>query len=98
MNHRNAPRTSIARPMRKAGRLSALSEESFPFCHWGLFISPYNEQELLKIMVDQSKNIINTSRPPSLGTMIELQQTPQGNVPNIHSNFHLLCWEYAIYA
>jgi hypothetical protein len=89
----------VARPIRKAGRLklSFLSEGSFPFCHWGLFVSYYNENELLEKMIQYSEDISDVGEP-GMGTMFELQQTPQGNKPNVVSDFRLSCWEQAVYA
>jgi hypothetical protein len=36
----------IARPVKKAGSFSPLSQRKFCLCHWGLLISLYSENEL----------------------------------------------------
>src|SRR5579862_4665818 len=89
----------VARPIRKMGRLklSFLSDGSYPFCHWGLFISPHNENDLLKNMLQQSQSI-HEAGYPGLGTMVELQQSPQGNKPNVISDFQICSWEQAVFA
>ena len=89
----------VARPIRTMGRLklSFLSDGSYPFCHWGLFISPHNENDLLQNMLQQSQSI-DEAEYPGLGTMVELQQTPQGNKPNVVSDFQICSWEHAVFA
>lgn len=89
----------VARPIRKTGRLklSFLSQGSFPFCHWGLFVSPYNENELLETMLQQSESIPEAGYS-GLGTLVELQQTQHGNKPHVVNDFQICSWEQAVFA
>src|SRR5579859_3476931 len=89
----------VARPIRKAARLklSWLSDGSFPFCHWGLFVSQYNNSELFEKMSQISREM-NDSEDEGLGTMFELQNTPQGNKPHVFREFRVDSWEQAVFA
>jgi hypothetical protein len=84
----------VARPIKKAGKLSFLSERSLPLCHWGLLVSPYTKNELcrhLKKLSHGDCNIANNS----WGTLFEIYQTEQGfHELQTISAFGPSDWEY----
>ena len=63
----------VARPITKAKEWSVgfFSDHSFPFCHWGLVVSTYDESELRQHISHQAENRYHSSLLP-WGTLFEL--------------------------
>lgn len=61
----------VARPIKKAGSLSSLSEGKFSLCHWALLISPNNEKQL-RSHIERQAASCSQSRQSSWGTLFEI--------------------------
>ena len=76
----------IARPINKAGKFRFLSEASFPFCHWGLLVSPRSPKQLRYYLKYYAKGHRNPSQF-SLGTLFELYNADGMNKVNVVKDF-----------
>jgi hypothetical protein len=97
-----APRTEritrsvyvVGRPIKKAGKLSFLSEGSLPLCHWGLLVSPYTLTALRRHLKRQSKGDCNEVNG-SWGTLFEISQTENGfHQLETNNDFRPSDWDY----
>jgi hypothetical protein len=91
----------VARPITKAKEwgIDSLSEDSFPFCHWGLLISPFDESGLQRHLSREARKGCNSDLS-QWGTLLELFNQAGRCTVNVVEDFGVLPaleeWDYVL--
>ena len=91
----------VARPINKAKEwgVDSLSEDSFPFCHWGLLIGPFDEAGFQRHISRQARKGCNSDLS-GWGTLLELFNHAGRCTVNVVEDFGALPafeeWEYVL--